>query len=303
MTPKFTWRDAQVHLPHVAVALLSWPVWKGERNASRLVISPQPPALSAGVISAGRRCAPLTGNGQRRPSIARSRGARERRRAARPRPARRRVVGTPRGEPADPPQAARVNGPAPAGRTPPNLGCCDRARRTRRRPRARLPLDDYTRHDATLRKVRGAPRERCAALGRSPQSKRCRTSQAGPVATSRAKTGAPGPDGKPPRAVAGSMSAQMSAAASERRSSASRIVRHSASSVRPQAVGGVLAAIAARAVSVQGRRPGAGGSLNYHAPGPQRRRRRPVRRSEAKSPRSLSDPIQRLATSYRLSGF
>ena len=33
----------------------------------------------------------------------------------------------------------------------------------------------------------------------------------------------------------------MSAAASERRSSASRIVRQSASSVRPRAVGGVLA--------------------------------------------------------------
>ena len=41
----------------------------------------------------------------------------------------------------------------------------------------------------------------------------------------------------------------MSAAASERRSSASRIVRHSASSVRPQAVGGVLAVIAAWGVS------------------------------------------------------
>ena len=44
----------------------------------------------------------------------------------------------------------------------------------------------------------------------------------------------------------------MSAAASERRSSASRIVRQSASSVRPRAVGGVLAVMAAGAVSVSG---------------------------------------------------
>ncbi len=44
----------------------------------------------------------------------------------------------------------------------------------------------------------------------------------------------------------------MSAAASERRSSASRIVRQSASSVRPRAVGGVLVVMAAGAVSVRG---------------------------------------------------
>ena len=57
---------------------------------------------------------------------------------------------------------------------------------------------------------------------------------------------------RPEPSPAASMSAQVSAAASERRSSASRIVRQSASSVRPRAVGGVLAAIAARAVSVSG---------------------------------------------------
>ena len=57
---------------------------------------------------------------------------------------------------------------------------------------------------------------------------------------------------RPEPSSADSMSAQVSAAASERRSSASRIVRQSASSMRPRAVGGVLAAIAARAISVSG---------------------------------------------------
>ena len=113
-----------------------------------------------------------------------------------------------------------------------------------------LPLDDYTRRDATLRNVaQGSGLNRASG---APPLRLCPQSKPLPRKPGRASGDLWSEDGA-------------TWAPSERRSSASRIVRQSASSVRPQAVGRVLAAIAARAVSVQGRRSGVGDSLTPRA--------------------------------------